>query len=131
MGMVTKEDQSFKGLIDHLHDTFQSGKALSELISDFYGCSHKARETEDTFADGLQVLASKIIAHKPSFHKETNQQLKAQYAHKLWDQYYAVMAHSTLQSSPEEESFTKFQGCLVTMFGGCMRQGRLSATSSN
>ena len=37
MGMVAKEDQSFKGLIDHLHDAFQSGETLSELISNFYG----------------------------------------------------------------------------------------------
>ena len=47
--MVAKEDQSFKGLIDHLHDAFKSGKTLSELISDFYGRSQKARETKDTF----------------------------------------------------------------------------------
>ena len=99
-----------QSLIDHLHDVFQSGKTLSELISDFYGWSHKARETRDTFADDLQVLARKIIVHKPSFHKEANQQFKAQFAHKLQDQYYAAMAHSALQSSLEEESFTKFHG---------------------
>ena len=69
--------------------------------------------------------------HKPSFCKEGNQQLKAQYAHKLWDQYYVSMIFSTLQSSPEEESFTKFWGCLVTMFGGHMRQSRSSATPSS
>ena len=106
MGMVAEEDQSFEGLINHLCDAFQSGETLSELISNFYGWSHKTRETEDTFADDLQVLARKIIACKLSFRKEDNQQLKAQYAHKLWDQYYAAMAHSALQSSPEEESFT-------------------------
>ena len=110
MGMVAKEDQFFEGLIDHLHDAFQSGKTLSELISDFYGQSQKAREAEDTFANNLQVLARKIIMHKPSFRKEANQQLKAQYTHKLWDQYYAAMACSALQSSPEEESFTRFWG---------------------
>ena len=92
MGMVAKEDQSFEGLIDHLHDAYQSGKTLSELISDFFGWSQKARETKDTFAYDLQVLARKIIAHKPSFRKEANQQLKAHYVHKLWDQYYAAMA---------------------------------------
>ena len=108
MGMVAKEDQSFEGLIDHLHDAFQSGKTLSELISDFFGQSQKARETEDNFADDLQVLARKIIVYKPSFHKEDNQQLKAQYVHKLQDQYYAAIAHGALQSSPEEESFTRF-----------------------
>ena len=117
MGMIAEEDQSFKGLIDHLHDAFQSEKTLSELISDFYGWYQKARETEDTFANNLQVLARQIIACKPFFRKEANQQLKAQYVHKLQDQYYAAMAHSALQSSLEEESFTRFWGCLVTMFG--------------
>ena len=39
IGMVAKEDQSFEGLIDNLHDAFQSGKTLSEFISDFYGQS--------------------------------------------------------------------------------------------
>ena len=130
MGMFAKEDQSFKGLIDHLHDAFQSRETLSELISDFCGWSQKARKTEDTFEDDLQVLARKIIVCKPSFQKEANQQLKAQYAHKLWDQYYAAMAHSALQSSPEEESFTRFQGQLVTMFGGHTRQSQLSASTA-
>ena len=55
MGMVAKEYQSSKGLIDHLHDAFQYGETLSELISDFYGWSQKARETKDTFADDLQA----------------------------------------------------------------------------
>ena len=110
MGMVAEEDQSFEGLIDHLCDTFQSGETLSELISNFYSQSQKTRETKDTFTDYLQVLARKIIVQKPSFRKEANQQLKVQYAHKLWDQYYAVMTPSALQSSPEEESFTRFLG---------------------
>ena len=130
MGMVTEEDQSFEGLIDHLCDAFQSGKMLNELISDFYGRSQKAREPRDTFAHDLQVLAQKIIVQKPSFHLEVNQQLKAQYAHKLWDPYYVAMAHSTMQSSTEEETFTRFHGCLVTMFDGHGRQSKSSATSS-
>ena len=122
MCMVAEEDQSFEGLIDHLCDAFQLGETLSELISDFYGQSQKTQETEDTFADDLQVLARKFIAQKPSFRKEANQQLKAQYVHKPQDQNYAAMAHSALQSSPEEESFMRFLGCLVMMFGGHARQ---------
>ena len=39
------------------------------------------------------------------------------------------MAHSTLQSSPEEELFTKFWGQLVTVFGGHTKQSQSSATS--
>ena len=129
MGMMAEEDQSFKGLTDHLHDAFWSGETLSELISDFYGQSQKARETEDTFADELQVVARKIIVQKPSFRKEANQQLKDQYMQKQQDQHYAAMAHSALQSSLEEESFTKFWGCFMTMFGGCTRQSQSSASS--
>ena len=130
MGMIAEEDQSFEDLIDHLCDAFQSGETLSELICDFYDQSQKDRETKDTFVDDLQVLARKTIAQKSSFRKEANQQLKAQYVHKLWDKYYAAMAHSALQSSPEEESFTKFWGHLVTMFGGCTRQSQSSASSA-
>ena len=132
MGMVVEEDQSFEGLIEHLKDAFQSGKILDKLICDFYGNgrSQKARGTEDTFTDDLQVLARKIIVFKPAFHLEANQQLKAQYPHKLWDPYYVAMTHSTLQSSPEEETFTRYWRCLVTMFGGHTRQTKSSATSS-
>ena len=62
-----------------------------------------------------KVLARKIIACKPSFWLEANTQLKAQYAHKLWDMYYVAMAHSAMQSSLEEEPFTRFWGqCLVS-----------------
>ena len=82
IGMVVEEDQSFKGLIEHMQDAFQSSEALSELISNFYGQSQKAQETEDTFADDLQVLARKVIVCKPSFCLEANNQLKAQYVHK-------------------------------------------------
>ena len=40
------------------------------------------------------------------------------------------MAHSALQSSPEDESFTKFWGCLVTIFGACAMQSWSSASSA-
>ena len=71
-----------------------------------------------------------MIACKPSFQLEANSQLKAPYTHKLWDLFYAAMACSTMQSSLEEETFTKFQGHLVAMFGGHARQSKVSATSS-
>ena len=67
MGMAAEEQQSFKGLIEHLWDAFQSGETLSELIRDFYGQSQRVPDTEDTFTDDLEVLVRKIIAHIPSF----------------------------------------------------------------
>ena len=117
MGIVAEEDQSFEGFMEHLCDAFQSGETLSKLISDFYGESEKTRETKDTFADDLQVLARNIITYKPSFHLEANNQ--AQYAHQLQDPYYVAMGCSALQSSQEKETFTRFWGCLVICLEGC------------
>ena len=56
MGMVTEDQQTFEGLIQHLKNAFQSGETSSELISDFYGWGQKRNESEDVFADDLQVL---------------------------------------------------------------------------
>ena len=88
---IADEQQSFDGLVTHLKNAFQLGETMSELISDFYGRSQKKNESEDAFADDLQILVRKIIARKPSFRAEANEQLKSQYAHKLHDQYYAQL----------------------------------------
>ena len=110
MGMIADDQQSFDGLVNHLKHAFQLGETISELISDFYGQHQKKNELEDAFADDLQILVRKIIAHKPSFRAEANEQLKNQYAHKLHDQYYAAIAHSVLQTSDPSETFTQFWG---------------------
>ena len=82
MGIVTEDQQTSKGLIQHLKNTFQSGKTISELISDFYSWAQKKNESKDVFADNLQVLVQKITARKLEFRKDANEQLKSQYAHK-------------------------------------------------
>ena len=56
LDLTPKEEQSFQGLIDHLSLTFQSCETVSSLIADFYNWFQKARETEDAFADELQIL---------------------------------------------------------------------------
>ena len=56
MGMVTEEQQTFKGLVQHLENAFQSRETISELISDFYGWAQKKNESKDKFADELQIL---------------------------------------------------------------------------
>ena len=76
LGLTPKSKQSFQGLIDHLSLTFQSCKAVSSLIGDFYNWSQKAHKPKDMFAEELQVLVQKIVAHKPEFLGEANQALK-------------------------------------------------------
>ena len=100
MGMIVDDQQTFDDLVNHL---------------------------KNAFADDLQILVRKIIAHKPSFWAEANKQLKQQYAHKLHDQYYAAIVHSLLQTSDHTESFTQFHGCLALMFGSHNRLGKISS----
>ena len=108
MGMVAEDQQTFEGLIQHIKNTFQSGETISEPISNFYGWAQKKNKSEDVFADDLQVLVQKIIARKPEFRTDANEQLKSQYAHKLKDPFYAEIACSMLQSSDSMESYTQF-----------------------
>ena len=62
MGMIVDDQQTFNGLVNHLKNAFQSGETVSELISDFYGHHQKRNESEDVFANDLQILVRKIIA---------------------------------------------------------------------
>ena len=110
MGMVTEEQQTFEGLVQHLRNAFQSGKTTRKLISNFYGWDQKKNESEEAFADELQILVHKIIARKLEFRQDANEQLKSKYVHKLKDPYYAAIAHSMLQSLEDSESFTSPKG---------------------
>ena len=56
IGMVAEEQQTFKGLVQHLKNAFQSGKTTSKLISDFYGWAQKKNISKEAFADELQIL---------------------------------------------------------------------------
>ena len=76
MGMIADDQQTFDGLMNLLKNAFQSGETVSELISNFCGRHQKKNESEDAFADDLQILVRKIIAQKPSFRAEANEQLK-------------------------------------------------------
>ena len=116
LGLTPEEEQSFQGLIDHLSLAFQSCETVSSLIADFYNWFQKTRETEDAFADELQILVRKIVAQKPEFIHEANQALKHQYAQNLRDPYFGVVARGQCLSSPDSESFTQFRGRLALMF---------------
>ena len=130
LGLTPEEEQSFQGLIDHLSLAFQSCETVSSLIADFYNRFQKTRETEDAFADELQVLVRKIVARKPEFIHEANQALKHQYAQNLRDPYFGVVARGQCLSSPDSESFTQFRGRLALMFNSRGKQQRARATVS-
>ena len=127
MGLITDDQQTFNGQVNHLKNAFQLGETMSKLISDFYSHHQKRNELEDVFVDDLQILVRKSIAREPSFRAEANEQLKHQYAHKLHNQYYTATAHSALQTSDHTESFTKLCGHLALTFGSCNKLGKISS----
>ena len=127
VGMVADDQQTFEGLVQHLKNAFQSRETTSKLISNFYARAQKKNESEEAFADDLQILVPKIIARKPEFQEDANEQLKSQFTHKLKDPYYAAIARSMLQSSGDSETFTQFWGHLAMMFGGRSKLGKTSS----
>ena len=46
----------YKELIEHLRTSFKSGKTFSSLVRDFYSCVQQPQETEEQFANELQIL---------------------------------------------------------------------------
>ena len=130
MGMSADDQQTFDGLINHLKNAFQSGDTMSELIRNFYSQQQRKNESEDIFVDDLRIPVRNILACKPSFRAEANEQLKHQYAHKLLDQHYAAIAHSVLQKSHHTESFTQFHGHLALTFGSHSKAGKISSQAA-
>ena len=130
MGMIADDQQTYNGLVNHLKNAFQSGETVSNLISDFYSHHQKRNESDDVFADDLQILVRKIIVHKPSFRAEASEQFKHQYAHKLHDQYYTAIVPSVLQTSDPMESFIQFWGNLALTFGSCSKSGKISSRAT-
>ena len=88
LGMTPKSQQSFQGLIEHLSLAFQSCETDSSLIGDFYNWLQKVRQIKEAFADELQILGRKIVAHKLEFLGEAYQGLKHQYIHNLKGPYF-------------------------------------------
>ena len=110
LGIYAEEEQSFQGLIDHHTAAFQSGETEKSLIGDFDNHIQKPKESEDVFADEVQILVRKIMTRKPEFCLQANKALKHQYAHNLKDHYYGAIARNYLLTSPKAQHFTQFQG---------------------
>ena len=54
-------------VLDHLVSAFSSGEDESSIKSEFYSRKQLARESEDDYAEILQILARKIMMANPAF----------------------------------------------------------------
>ena len=106
-GVITYED-----LLKHLSIAFQGGDDEANLLAEFYSRVQKTKETEEAFADELQLLARKVIIKKPDFRVNLDSTLKQRYASQLLDHNSASIA-KTLLVQMSKCSFTEFRNELA------------------
>ena len=110
-GIITYQD-----LLKHLSIAFQGGDEEANLIAEFYSRSQKTKETEEAFADELQILARKVMTRKPSFRQDLDSTLKQRYASQLSDKHSASITKTLLKQMPKI-SFTEFHNELSRVLG--------------
>ena len=130
---ISQHEQSMElsKLIEHLRTLFESGKLFSSLLDDFYDWCQKPKETEDQFAEELQILERKVICVCPGWRLQVDDVLKTLFSHRLWDQYFAAMAHNLLNVAPPGMTFTMFSADCITVFGTRSRKAAKTTISTN
>ena len=98
---------SYQDLLKHLSVAFQGGDNKANLPVEFYSHAQKVKESEEAFADELQILAHKVIIKKPDFRVNLDTTLKQHYASQLLDRNSASIA-KTLLVQTSKCSFTEF-----------------------
>ena len=74
-----------EALLEHLLAAFTSGEDEAVIKSEFYGREQFSKESEDDFAEALQLLSRKIFMVNPNFRAECNSALINQFASSLRD----------------------------------------------
>ena len=109
-------DIQYQDLLEHLSITFHGGDDEANILAEFYSHSHKSKETEEAFADKLQLLAHKVISKKPDFHHNFDTTLKQWYTNHLYDCNNASIAKTLLLQMPKV-TFTQFYNKLARVLG--------------
>ena len=104
----TNSTWKYEELMEHLRTSFKCGKTFSSLVRDFYSHIQQPQETEDQFANELQILGWKVISVRPSWKNEVNEALKTQFASRLHDPYLVAMVHNILKTQGNKMNFTQF-----------------------
>ena len=105
-------DITYQNLLRHLSVAFQGGDNEANLLAEFYSHGQKIKESEEAFADELQILTCKVIIKKPDFRVNLDTTLKQHYASQLLDRNSASIA-KTLLVQMQQCSFTEFRNELA------------------
>ena len=107
---------TYQNLLRHLSITFQGGDDEANLLAEFYSRGQKLKESEEAFADELQILARKVIIKKPDFRNNLDTTLKQRYTSQLLDRNSTSIA-KTLLVQMQQCSFTEFRTELARVLG--------------
>ena len=122
-------DITYQDLLQHLGITFQGGDDEANILAEFYSRHQYAKESEESFADELQLLARKVISKKPDFRVNLDSTMKQQYASQLYDCSNASIAKALLLQMPTV-SFTQYRKELARVLGTCQRPSKGVSTKA-
>ena len=128
--IVSTQNPSFEGLIDNLKTSFQSREDEAMIKGEFYSRKQYSKESIDNFADGLQLLARKVLNVDPSFQAFMNKSLCQQLANGLKDPSHSISARSLLNQQPEVQ-FAVFRSDLANILGCHIRAVRAKGALCN
>ena len=120
---------TFQDLLAHLGIAFQGGDDEANVLAEFYSRRQFAKESEESFADELQLLAHKVISKKPNFRLNLDNTMKQQYASQLYDRSNASIAKALLLQMPNV-SFTQYRNELARVLGTRQRSSKSVSSKS-
>ena len=99
---------TYQDLLQHLGIAFQGGDEKVNVLAEFYSRRQYTKESEESFADELQLLARKVISKKPDFWVNLDNTMKQRYASQLYNHSNASIAKALLLQMPTV-SFTQYR----------------------
>ena len=93
---------------------FTSGEDEAAIKSEFYGREQFSKESEDDFAEALQLHSRKILMANPNFRAECNSALINQFTSGLHDDIMRPLSHDLISRKPGI-SFIQFQAEIANL----------------
>ena len=87
---------TYQDLLQHLGIAFQGGDNEANVLAEFYSRRQYSKESEEAFANELQLFARKVISKKPDFRVNLDSTMKQRYASQLYDHRNASIAKALL-----------------------------------
>ena len=117
-------------LLKHLSVAFQGGEDEANILTEFYSQAQKPKESEETFADELQLLAHKVISKRPAFREGLDTTLKQHYTNQLYNCNNSLIAKTLLLQMPMV-TFTQFHNELAQVLGTCQHKDKPKLVNTN